>query len=497
MAFISLLKLLDMHYLSTRGHAARPSFSEILLGGLAPDGGLYLPITYPQVSPSELDSWRSLSYAELAFRILDKFATDVPDDDLNHLVNCTYTADVYRNCRHGEDATRITPLRILEQSDGHQLVLQSLSNGPTLAFKDMAMQLLGNLFEYTLQKQGSELNILGATSGDTGSAAEYAMRGKQGIRVFMLSPHQKMSAFQTAQMFSLQDPNIFNIAVEGVFDDCQDMVKAVSNDLEFKTHQKIGTVNSINWARVVAQVIYYFRGYLSATESSHQQVSFTVPSGNFGNICAGHIARMMGLPIKKLVVATNENDVLHEFFQTGIYRVRKSSETLHTSSPSMDISKASNFERFIYDLLKGDTDRVRQLFHKVEREGGFDLSGKSGSDGNEFAGVGRFGFFSGKSTHTDRIKTIQDAANRYSLVVDTHTADGIKVAREHIEKNIPMIVLETALPAKFNETIREALGRDADRPAGFENIESLPQRFDVMAADAAEIKRYVAARTGL
>ena len=497
MAFISLLKLLDMHYLSTRGHAARPSFSEILLGGLAPDGGLYLPITYPQVSPTELDSWRSLSYAELAFRILDKFATDIPDDDLNHLVNCTYTADVYRNCRHGEDATRITPLRILEQSDGHQLVLQSLSNGPTLAFKDMAMQLLGNLFEYTLQKQGSELNILGATSGDTGSAAEYAMRGKQGIRVFMLSPHQKMSAFQTAQMFSLQDPNIFNIAVEGVFDDCQDMVKAVSNDLEFKTHQKIGTVNSINWARVVAQVIYYFRGYLSATESSHQQVSFTVPSGNFGNICAGHIARMMGLPIKKLVVATNENDVLHEFFQTGIYRVRKSSETLHTSSPSMDISKASNFERFIYDLLKGDTDRVRQLFHKVEREGGFDLSGKSGSDGNEFAGVGRFGFFSGKSTHTDRLKTIQDAANRYSLVVDTHTADGIKVAREHIEKNIPMIVLETALPAKFNETIREALGRDADRPAGFENIESLPQRFDVMAADAAEIKRYVAARTGL
>ena len=313
----------------------------------------------------------------------------------------------------------------------------------------------------------------------------------------MLSPHRKMSGFQTAQMFSLQDPNIFNVAVEGVFDDCQDMVKAVSNDLEFKERQKIGTVNSINWARVVAQVIYYFRGYLSATTSNDQQVSFTVPSGNFGNICAGHIARMMGLPIKKLIVATNENDVLHEFFQTGIYRVRKSSETLHTSSPSMDISKASNFERFIYDLLKGDTDRVRQLFHKVEREGGFDLSGKPGSDGNEFVGIEQFGFLSGKSTHTDRIKTIQDAAARYQLVVDTHTADGIKVAREHIEQGVPMIVLETALPAKFNETIREALGRDAERPAGFENIESLPQRFDVMAADAAEIKRYVATRTGL
>ena len=486
-----------MHYISTRGHTARPSFSEILLGGLAPDGGLYLPVSYPKVSGAELDAWRSLSYAELAFQVLHKFATDIPDADLKQLVTKTYTPQVYRNCRAGEDTSRITPLRTLEQANGQQLLLQSLSNGPTLAFKDMAMQLLGNLFEYTLQKQGTELNILGATSGDTGSAAEYAMRGKHGIKVFMLSPHKKMSAFQAAQMFSLQDLNIFNIAVDGVFDDCQDMVKAVSNDLEFKAHQKIGTVNSINWARVVAQVIYYFRGYLSATTSNDQQVSFTVPSGNFGNICAGHIARMMGLPIKKLVVATNENDVLHEFFQTGIYRVRKSSETLHTSSPSMDISKASNFERFIYDLLKGDTDRVRHLFHKVEREGGFDLSGKPGSDGNEFIGIERFGFSSGKSTHADRIKTIQDTAARYQLTVDTHTADGIKVAREHIDEGGPMIVLETALPAKFNETIRLALGRDAERPAGFENIESLPQRFDVMAADAAEIKRYVAARTGL
>lgn len=359
------------------------------------------------------------------------------------------------------------------------------------------MQLLGTLFEYTLARNNAELNILGATSGDTGSAAEYAMRGKRGIRVFMLSPHKKMSAFQTAQMFSLQDPNIFNIAVEGVFDDCQDMVKAVSNDLEFKARQKIGTVNSINWARVVAQVVYYFRGYLAATTSNDQKVSFTVPSGNFGNICAGHIARMMGLPIRKLVVATNENDVLHEFFQTGIYRVRKSAETLHTSSPSMDISKASNFERFIYDLLKGDAARVRNLFQKVDQQGGFDLSGKPGSDGDEFTQVGNFGFASGRSTHQDRLNTIRDASSRYGLTIDTHTADGIKVAREQLEAGIPMIVLETALPAKFNETIREALGRDAERPAGFENIESLPQRFDVMAPSADDIKRYIASRTGL
>ena len=485
-----------MRYVSTRGQAAPLSFSQILLGGLAPDGGLYLPTEYPQVTGSELDAWRKLSYADLAFEILKKFATDIPEADLRALTHKTYTAAVYRNVRPGEDAAGITPLCQLKGEKG-TLLLQALSNGPTLAFKDMAMQLLGNLFEYALAKEHGELNIFGATSGDTGSAAEYAMRGKKGIRVFMLSPHRKMSAFQSAQMFSLQDPNIFNLAVEGVFDDCQDMVKAVSNDLEFKARQKIGTVNSINWARVVAQVVYYFRGYLSATTDNAQKVSFTVPSGNFGNICAGHIARMMGLPIDKLVVATNENDVLDEFFRTGVYRVRKSAETYHTTSPSMDISKASNFERFVYDLLGRDAERLRALFQKVETSGGFDLSGKPGSDGDEFAHIAQYGFVSGKSVHADRIATIRDVQSRHGVTIDTHTADGIKVAREHLQPNVPMIVLETALPAKFNETIREALGHDAERPAGFENIESLPQRYEVMAADVVKVKQFIAAHTGL
>jgi threonine synthase len=486
-----------MQYVSTRGQAAPQSFSEILLGGLAPDGGLYLPAEYPQVTGTELDTWRKLSYADLALEILKKFAADIPEADLKALVHNTYTAEVYCNSRSGEDATRITPLCVLEEENGTRLMLQALSNGPTLAFKDMAMQLLGNLFEYALAKRDAELNILGATSGDTGSAAEYAMRGKKGIRVFMLSPHRKMSAFQTAQMFSLQDPNIFNIAVEGVFDDCQDIVKAVSNDLKFKSRQKIGTVNSINWARIVAQVVYYIRGYLSATDSNDQKVSFTVPSGNFGNICAGHIARMMGVPIDKLVVATNENDVLDEFFRTGVYRVRKASETYHTTSPSMDISKASNFERFIYDLLERDGDRVRALFEKVERHGGFDLSGKPGSDGDEFNKVAQYGFLSGKSLHRDRVDTIRDVQAKYGVTIDTHTADGVKVAREYLMPGVPMIVLETALPAKFNETIQEALGRDAQRPAGFENIEALPQRFEVMAPEVERIKAYIAKHTGL
>jgi threonine synthase len=491
-----------MQYVSTRATSASASrnpetFSSILLGGLAPDGGLFMPATYPQVTNDELTAWRQLSYAELAYEIMRKFATDIPDADLKALTAKTYTPEVYRNAREGESAADITPLRILEDENGRKLILQALSNGPTLAFKDMAMQLLGNLFEYALAKNDDELNIFGATSGDTGSAAEYAMRGKRGVRVFMLSPNEKMSAFQTAQMFSLQDPNIFNIAVEGVFDDCQDMVKAVSNDLSFKARHKIGTVNSINWARVVAQVVYYFRGYLAATSSNEQKVSFTVPSGNFGNICAGHIARMMGLPIDKLVVATNENDVLDEFFRTGVYRVRKSAETWHTSSPSMDISKASNFERFVYDLVGQDSERTAALFRKVDTHGGFDLSGGPGSDGDEFARVGEYGFASGKSTHADRLDTIRMAYDDYGITVDTHTADGIKVAREHLAEGVPMIVLETALAAKFNETILEAIGVDAARPAGFEELEALPQKFVLMRPNVDEMKTFIAAHTGL
>lgn len=481
-----------MNYVSTRGAGAgeHHSFSDILLGGLARDGGLYLPAAYPQIGKEELARWRGLSYADLAFEILSKFAADIPAEDLRDITRRTYTAATYRNVRHGEDASKITPLITLGEENGAQLSLLELSNGPTLAFKDMAMQLLGNLFEYTLAKAGQELNILGATSGDTGSAAEYAMRGKKGVRVFMLSPHKKMSAFQTAQMFSLQDPNIFNLAVEGVFDDCQDIVKAVSNDHAFKAQQKIGTVNSINWARVVAQVVYYFAGYFAATKSNDERVSFTVPSGNFGNVCAGHIARMMGLPIEKLVVATNENDVLDEFFRTGIYRVRASAETYHTTSPSMDISKASNFERFVYDLLGRDPARVTQLFRDVEEKGGFDLAASG-----DFVRVQQFGFVSGRSSHEDRIATIRDVYTRYKTMIDTHTADGVKVAREHLQPGVPMIVLETAQPVKFGETIREALDREPERPAAFDGLEALPQRFEVVPADAKRVKDYIAAHT--
>lgn len=475
-----------MKYISTRGQSPAQQFSEILLGGLAPDGGLYLPETYPQLTADELLQMRGMNYRELAFAVLSRFATDIPAADLKAIIDKTYTAGVYCNVRDGENPEDITPLHTLEPD----LHLLCLSNGPTIAFKDMAMQLLGNLFEYVLAKAGQGINILGATSGDTGSSAEYAMRGKHGVNVFMLSPHGKMSRFQTAQMFSLQDPNIFNIAVNGVFDDCQDIVKAVSNDHAFKAQHKIGAVNSINWARVAAQIVYYFKGYFAATSDNSQQVSFAVPSGNFGNVCAGHIARMMGLPIKHLVVATNENDVLDEFFRTGVYRPRGSANTYHTSSPSMDISKASNFERFVFDLMARDGDKVRALWNTVDNGGAFDLN----ADG-VFADVPRFGFQSGVSSHQKRMQTIRETWETYGVMIDTHTADGLKVALELREPGVPMLVLETALPAKFEDSIREALGRDPVRPAGMETLEDLPQRFDVMDADALFVKQFIVDKT--
>jgi threonine synthase len=481
-----------MRYISTRGHADRKRFCEILLEGLAPDGGLYLPERYPTVDASALQRLREAfnggragGYAALAFEVLSLYIDDIPAADLRALCEKTYTEAVF-------GTPQIVPLKTLEApSTGASLAgfyLEALSNGPTLAFKDMAMQLLGNLFEYELARRGEELNILGATSGDTGSAAEYAMRGKKGVRVFMLSPHGRMSPFQQAQMFSLMDENIHNIAIEGVFDDCQDIVKAVSNDLEFKRAHKIGTVNSINWARLLAQVVYYFAGYFQATQQNTQQVSFTVPSGNFGNVCAGHVARQMGLPIRTLVVATNENDVLDEFFRTGVYRVRGSADTHETSSPSMDISKASNFERFVFDLLGRDGERVRSLFGPtLSGEGRFDLS----ADPAFAQAASRYGFRSGKSTHANRLDTIRDVYERHRLMIDTHTADGVKVAREHREAATAMVVLETALPIKFAETIVEALGQQPDRPVQFNGIEGLPKRVKVMPASTPAVQAFI------
>ena len=478
-----------MRYISTRGGSAPQPFSAILLEGLAADGGLFVPEAYPRFSAAELAAMRQMSYAELAFEVLARFVDDLPAEDLRRL-----TARAYNRATFGSD--EVAPLTTLEPG----LHILGLSNGPTLAFKDMAMQFLGHLFEYVLAQRGQTLNILGATSGDTGSSAECAMRGKRGVNVFMLSPHGRMSPFQTAQMFSLQDANIHNLAVRGVFDDCQDIVKAVSNDAAFKARYRIGAVNSINWARIAAQVVYYFKGYFAATAVNRggttgfdaEPVSFAVPSGNFGNIYAGYVAKRMGLPIAKLILATNENNVLDEFFRTGRYRVRGSAEVHATSSPSMDISKASNFERFVFDALDRDAAKLREHWASLDRSSVFDLTGAPA-----WERVRASGFVSGASTHADRLATIRRIHRDYGKIIDTHTADGVKVGLEHREPGVPLVCLETALPIKFADTIREALGPQAANAMGSDTIasealERLPQRFEVIDVDAQAVKQYIA-----
>lgn len=460
-----------MMYVSTRGQTEPMAFSDVLLMGLAPDGGLMLPEDYPCVDEATLSRWRGLSYSDLAFEIMRLFVSDIDLADLRDIVDRTYTQAVF-------GSEEITPVRPL--SDG--LFILGLSGGVTLAFKDVAMQFLGNAFEYVLKKQGKRLTIIGATSGDTGSAAEYALRGKQNIEVFMLSPYGKMSDFQRAQMYSLMDENIHNIAIEGMFDDCQDIVKTLQEDAVFKRQYDLGTVNSINWGRILAQIVYYFKAYFAVTNNNDQKVSFCVPSGNFGNICAGHIAREMGLPIDRLIVATNENDVLNDFFNRGDYRPRPASETYVTSSPSMDISKASNFERFVYLLLDRDGQKVADLFEAVKGGAGFDLSAVLDKVHQQY------GFAAGKSTHADRIATIRAVYQQYGEIIDPHTADGVKVAKDLQKEGEIIVCAETALPAKFTETIVEALGEvDIPRPEHTKGLEDLPQKVVVLPNDAQKV----------
>ncbi|MGB6155387.1 MAG: threonine synthase [Castellaniella sp.] len=461
-----------MKYQSTRGGMAPVPFCDILLEGLAPDGGLALPVSLPQISKAQLESWRGLSYAELAAQVLGLFIDDIPTNDLLRLTQAAYAPEVF---------PRIAPLKPLRPG----VSLLGLSEGPTLAFKDMAMQFLGQVFEYVLAQRGQTLNVLGATSGDTGSAAEYALRGKRGVAVFMLSPHGRMSAFQRAQMYSLQDANIHNIAVRGVFDECQDIVKALAGDLGFKNRHNLGAVNSINWARIAAQIVYYVWGWLRATTEPGQKVSFAVPSGNFGNILAGHLARQMGVPIHRLVLASNENNVLEEFFRTGVYRPRPASQTYATSSPSMDISRASNFERFVFDLVAQDPARVRSLMSDLKQDGQFDLSDLKPQLAD------RYGFVAGTSTHADRLSTIRAVYQESGLLIDPHTADGVHVALSHLDPDIPMLVLETALPAKFSETILEATGRQPEIPVALQDLQQQPQRFEIMDCDASLVADYL------
>ena len=467
-----------MRYISTRGGMQPQPFSETLLEGLAPDGGLAVPEQLPQVDAETLERWRALTYPQLATEVLSLFATDIPREDLARMTAAAY-ADF-------PDA--VVPLR----SIGGGLTLVGLSEGPTLAFKDMAMQFLGQVLEYVLEKKGRVLNIVGATSGDTGSAAEHALRGKDRVSVFMLSPQGRMSSFQRAQMYSLHDANVHNIAVDGVFDDCQNLVKKLAGDLEFKRAQDLGAVNSINLGRIAAQVVYYFWAWLRVTDAVEPEfregfeVSFTVPSGNFGNILSGFFAKGMGVPIRRLVLAANENNVLDEFFRTGVYRPRSAADTHATSSPSMDISKASNLERFIFDLVGRDPGRVVQAWDALDAVGAIDFS----AERERFEG--EFGIVSGTSTHADRLETIRSVYDETGEIIDPHTADGVKVAREYVEAEVPMLVLETAKPQKFAETITEAIGVELEFSPELRDMMNAPQRVTEMADDEKALRAFVA-----
>ncbi|MCL2652288.1 MAG: threonine synthase [Propionibacteriaceae bacterium] len=472
-----------MKFISTRGGAPQ-LFSDVLLEGLAADGGLYVPEAYPQVSAADLACWRHIladeGYAGLAFQVLKLFIDDIPEDDLYDLCQAAYSSANFGSM----DVVHVSQVE-------DELWLAHLSNGPTAAFKDMAMQLLGRLFEHELARRGTTLNVLGATSGDTGSAAEYALLGRAGVTVAMLTPAGRMSDFQQAQMYSIDDPAIANIAVDGVFDDCQDLVKAVNLDADFKAEHRIGAVNSINVARLLSQVVYAFAAYLQVSGDETTPIAFAVPTGNFGDIMSAYVAKRMGLPVGDLILATNENTVLAEFFATGIYRPRSAAATYATSSPSMDISKASNLERFIFDLVGREPQRAADLFgRQLVESGQFDLSGDPAFKTQRDT----FGIIAGTSTHADRLATIKALWEAHGVLIDPHTADGVHVAqalRAAGATSGPVIAYETALPVKFSATIEEAIGQAPPTPPRFAGIEGAPRHVVPMPNDADALKAWL------
>lgn len=455
-----------MNYISTRGQGDAQGFQEAVMTGLARDGGLLLPARIPDASPL-LAHWQSLSFTDLAVEIM-KLYTDIPEADLRDIV-----ARSYAGFRHPDT----TPVRSM--GDLHIL---ELFHGPTLAFKDVALQFLGNAFEYMLRRTGRELNILAATSGDTGSAAICGVRGRERIRIFVMHPRGRVSPLQERQMTTVLDSNVFNIAVEGTFDDCQRIMKTVFSDLAFKDRHSLGTVNSINWARVLAQTVYYFFSAFRVMRlTGAREVQFSVPTGNFGDIFAGYVATRMGLPVRRLILATNENDILTRFFTTGIY---SSSPVQATISPSMDIQVASNFERYLYYRLGSDPARVRDAMSQFAAQGKLVVPPLEDGriDNLIVAGSGNTG---------QTLATIRDAYGKHGYLLDPHTAVGVHVARPYIEHDAPLICLATAHPAKFAQAIQDATGRDLAHHPLLDALRDLPTRCVVLPARETEIRRHM------
>ena len=462
-----------MQYLSTRGGIAHIPFTRAVLMGLAEDGGLLLPRTIPRIGSDTLASWQEMSYSDLAFEVMSRFIDDIPDSDLRQLINRSYARF---------DHPQVTPL--VHCGDIHIL---ELFHGPTLAFKDIALQFLGNLFEYLLEKDGSVLNILGATSGDTGSAAIAGVRGKERINIFILHPHQRVSPVQEKQMTTVLDANVFNIAIRGSFDDGQAIVKKIFGDIDFKNRYHLGAINSINWARVLAQVVYYVWSCLHI--DSHEcdsTVDFAVPTGNFGDIFAGYIAKKM-LPegtIRRLVLATNANDILARFVDTAEYSL---GTVVQTSSPSMDIQAASNFERYLYYLLDRDAERTRELMQSFATTGKLELADLQDKVRRDFVA---------RAVGEQEVNaTIAEFHHLHDYILDPHTAVGVRAAIAHKKQGVPMVCLATAHPAKFGDAVAAAIGRQPELPPPLADLMDRPSRCELMDADAGQIRDYLQAHS--
>lgn len=440
-------------------------FMDAGLTGLAPDGGLLVPESLPDLS-GDLERLSGLSYPELAFEVFSHFCTDIPAEDLRGLVNRAYST-----FRHEDTApsVKVGDLYILE-----------LFHGPTLAFKDMAMQFLAQFFEYALEQRDQVLNILGSTSGDTGSAAIHGVRGKSRMNVFMMHPKGRTSPVQALQMTSVLDPNVYNLEVDGTFDDCQRIMKTLFADVPFKTEYHLGAVNSVNWVRVMAQIVYYlYSGLEILKKTGAEQVQFSVPTGNFGNILAGYYASQMGLPVSRLILATNENDILSRFFHSGIYA---SGDVAKTISPSMDIQVASNFERFLLALVDGDQVAVREAMFRFSETGTLDLSEHRKHPLMKL-------FVSDRADTAMTTKTIRDTQANHDYLLDPHTAVGVEVG-ERLRNADPLICLATAHPAKFVDAIVDAVGEEPHHPV-IDAMQGAETRCEKMPNDLEAVRSYL------
>ncbi|MDE3016142.1 MAG: threonine synthase [Pseudomonadota bacterium] len=468
-----------MRYLSTRGSAPALSFEDTVLAGLAPDGGLYVPETVPAFSMPEIAAMQAMSYPELAFTVISRFAGNIPPETLEAIIGESYGTHL-RSSASQAGLFRHAAVAPLAQLDAHTFLLE-LFHGPTLAFKDFALQFLGRLLGYMLEKRGEKAVIVGATSGDTGSAAIEGCRGREGMEIVILHPYGRVSDVQRRQMTTVTDGNVHNIAIEGTFDDCQDIVKALFADAAFRDRHHLAAVNSINWARIVAQIPYYFYAALQLGAPA-KAVSFSVPTGNFGDIYAGYMAKKMGLPVSQLIIAANRNDILARCLESGVYGMDKVTPTL---SPSMDIQVSSNFERLLFDLHDRNGKTIDDRMARFRKEKQFTLSPSAWS---------RFKaeFSAGSVNDEDTKKTIADTYAASGVLLDPHSAVGLTAGQRcRRDTSAPLVALATAHPAKFPDAVMAATGVTPALPVHLQDLLRKKERFDTLKNDTVAVKKYI------